>query len=181
MIGVPILEVWGLVKVGQVIGAWPMVLVLLVGAVVGGWLARHEGSRAWTALQRALGTGRMPSRELADGALVMAGGLLLMLPGFFTDLVGLVCLLPFTRPLARRVLAALVGRRVRRFTEEVELTRVRLDPGHTIRGESDPAYRPNPANQHGADRDVPGPDMDDPGHRDGRPGSGPRVIRGEVE
>jgi UPF0716 protein FxsA len=54
----------------------------------------------------------MPTRELTDAALVLVGGVLLMLPGFATDLIGLFCLLPFTRPLARRLLGWLVAGRV---------------------------------------------------------------------
>ena len=57
----------------------------------------------------------MPTGELADAALVLVGGVLLMLPGFVTDLFGLLFLLPFTRPLARRLLAFLVGRRLSRM------------------------------------------------------------------
>lgn len=114
LIGLPILEVVLLVKVGELIGVLPTVGLLVVTAVLGAWLMKREGSKAWRALLDAFGTGRVPSRELSDGALVLAGGLLLTLPGFTTDLVGLLCLLPFTRGLPRRLLTRIAERQVDR-------------------------------------------------------------------
>lgn len=112
LIAVPILEVWLLIQVGQRIGVLPTLAILIAEAILGGWLMRHEGSRAWAALNDALTSGRMPAGELADAALVLVGGVLLMLPGFVTDIIGFFFLLPFTRPLARRLLAFLVARRM---------------------------------------------------------------------
>jgi UPF0716 protein FxsA len=111
-VGVPLLEVFVLVQVGQVIGAWWTILLLVAVSVVGAWLVRREGSRAWQALNEALRTGRMPARELADGALVLIGGTLMLTPGFVTDAAGVLLILPFTRPAARRVLTAAVQRRL---------------------------------------------------------------------
>jgi len=73
---------------------------------------RREGTRAWAALVTALRTGRMPSRELTDAALVLVGGTLLLTPGFVTDVAGFFFVLPFTRPLARGLLVHLVERRL---------------------------------------------------------------------
>jgi UPF0716 protein FxsA len=104
--------------------------VLLIGAgVLGSVLVKREGGRAWRALQDALASHRMPATELADGALILIGGTLLLTPGFMSDVVGLFCILPFTRPVARRALAGIVRRRL------VVMTAQR--PGHTevIRGE----------------------------------------------
>lgn len=109
---VPLVEVFGLIQVGQVIGGWWTVLLLLATGVLGGYLVRREGAKAWRALTAALAAHRMPARELADGALVLVGGTLLLTPGFLTDAVGAFCLLPFTRPLARRVLTRVVSRRL---------------------------------------------------------------------
>lgn len=110
--GVAILEVWLLLLVGHAIGAWPTVAILVAEALLGAALLRHEGRRTWRALADALTRGVLPSGELADAALVLCGGLLLVLPGFATDVVGLLLLLPFTRPLARRFLAAVLTRRL---------------------------------------------------------------------
>jgi UPF0716 protein FxsA len=115
LIAVPILEVWVLIQVGQRIGVLPTLAILIAEAILGGWLMRREGSRAWAALNDALSTGKMPAGELADAALVLVGGVLLMLPGFVTDLVGFFFLLPFTRPLARRFLAFLAARKLARL------------------------------------------------------------------
>jgi UPF0716 protein FxsA len=115
IIGVPALEVWLILKVGHQIGVLPTLAVLFVEAVIGGLLMRHEGRRAWSALNDAFNSGRMPTGELADAALVLVGGVLLMLPGFATDVIGFLFLLPITRPYARRILAFFVARRISRL------------------------------------------------------------------
>jgi UPF0716 protein FxsA len=109
---VPILEIYVLIQVGQVIGAWWTVVLLIADSVFGSWLLKREGVRAWRALQAALTEGRMPARELADAALIVFGGTLMITPGFVTDAFGLIAILPFTRPFARRLLTAYVGRRL---------------------------------------------------------------------
>jgi UPF0716 protein FxsA len=109
---VPIVEIYVLIQVGQVIGAGWTVLLLVADSIFGSWLLKREGGRAWRALRRALNGGRMPARELADGALIVFGGALMISPGFVTDVVGLLAILPFTRPFARRVLSAVVARRL---------------------------------------------------------------------
>jgi UPF0716 protein FxsA len=113
---VPVLEIWLLIQIGQVIGGWTTVGLLIADSLLGAWLVRREGRRAWAALQTAIQSGRMPDRELADGAMIVAGGALLLTPGFITDLVGFFLLLPFTRPIARRGLGWFLGRRVRVVT-----------------------------------------------------------------
>ncbi|MDF2092033.1 FxsA family protein [Knoellia sp. 3-2P3] len=109
---VPVLEIAVIVAVGRVIGGWQTLLLLVLESLLGAWLVRREGARAWSALTTALNTGRMPSRELADAALVLVGGTLLLTPGFVTDVVGFFFILPLTRPLARGVLERVVARRL---------------------------------------------------------------------
>ncbi|RNM11165.1 FxsA family protein [Nocardioides pocheonensis] len=109
---VPIVEIYVLIQVGQVIGAWWTVLLLIADSLFGSWLLKREGVRAWRALQQAFTEGRMPTRELADAALIVFGGTLMISPGFVTDVVGLLAILPFTRPVARRLLTAFAARRV---------------------------------------------------------------------
>ncbi|QBR91208.1 FxsA family protein [Nocardioides euryhalodurans] len=111
-IGVPLLEIYVLVQIGQVIGAWWTILLLVLASIIGTMLVRREGGRAWQALTTALETGRMPHRELADGALILIGGTLMLAPGFVTDAVGVLLILPVTRPVARRMLAGVVARRL---------------------------------------------------------------------
>jgi UPF0716 protein FxsA len=109
---VPILEIYVIIQVGQVIGAWWTIALLIVDSIFGAWLIRHEGRRSWEALNTAMGSGRMPARELADGGLILVGGTLMLSPGFVTDLLGILLILPFTRPLFRRMLTRTVSRRL---------------------------------------------------------------------
>lgn len=108
---VPIVEIYVIVQVGQEIGALPTIALLLIESAIGAWLVKREGRRAWAALKEAVGTGRLPSRELADAALVLVGGTLLLTPGFVTDVFGLFLILPLTRPVARRALGWFAARR----------------------------------------------------------------------
>jgi UPF0716 protein FxsA len=107
---VPLVEIFVLIQVGQVIGAWWTIALLIADSLLGSWLIRREGRRAWLALTTALQSGQMPARELADGALILIGGTLMLTPGFVTDAVGLLIILPFTRPVARRLLTRVVTR-----------------------------------------------------------------------
>jgi UPF0716 protein FxsA len=88
--------------------------LLLVESLSGAWIVRHEGRRAWNTLRDTIQTGVLPGRELADAALVLIGGTLLLTPGFVTDIAGFFCVLPFTRPLARRMVLFYASRRVTR-------------------------------------------------------------------
>jgi UPF0716 protein FxsA len=112
LVAVPLLEVYVLVQVGQQIGALPTIGLLLVMSLLGAYLLRREGARTWRAFRTALGTGRVPAKEVADGALVVFGGALLLTPGFATDLFGLACVLPPTRAVLRRLLTGFVTRRL---------------------------------------------------------------------
>ena len=129
---VPLVEIYVLVQVGQVIGAGWTILLLLADAILGTWLIRREGRRTWLALRDALDTGRMPATELADGALVLVGGTLMIAPGFVTDVFAFFLILPLTRPVFRRLLTAVVARRL-----IVNVTRPGPGPssGPVIRGE----------------------------------------------
>jgi len=107
----PVVEIYLLIQIGQTIGAWWTVALLIADGFLGSWLMKREGTRALRSLQEALGAGRMPARELADGALILVGGTLLLTPGFVSDVAGLVCVLPFTRPLVRGTLVRFLTRR----------------------------------------------------------------------
>jgi UPF0716 protein FxsA len=109
---VPLVEIYVLIQVGQVIGAWWTILLLVLDSLLGSWVIKREGGRAWQALRTALQTGRMPARELADGALILVGGTLMLSPGFVTDAFGILLILPFTRPVARRLLTRVLAQRL---------------------------------------------------------------------
>jgi UPF0716 protein FxsA len=101
---VPIAELYVIIQVGELIGVWPTLLLLLLDAFVGSWLLKHQGRAAWRRFNEALSERRIPGREVADGFLVILGGALLIAPGFITDIFGVLFLIPPTRALARRVL-----------------------------------------------------------------------------
>jgi UPF0716 protein FxsA len=108
---VPIAELYVIIKVGELIGALPTLILLLADALLGSMLLRHEGRGAWRRFNEALAARRFPGREVADGALIIVGGTLLLTPGFITDIVGIFLLLPPTRAIARRVAKRLtIGR-----------------------------------------------------------------------
>jgi UPF0716 protein FxsA len=109
---VPLVEIYVIIQVGQAIGPWWTILLLIADSIFGAWLIRVEGSRAWRALRQALDSGRMPAKELADGALILIGGTLMLAPGFVTDAVGILIILPFTRPVFRRLLTRVVASRL---------------------------------------------------------------------
>jgi UPF0716 protein FxsA len=101
LIAWPVAELFVAIKVGEAIGVLVTVLLLIVSWPLGLWLMRAEGRAAWRRLAAAVSAGRSPGREVVDGALVLLGGVLLIVPGFITDAVGLLMLLPPTRSLAR--------------------------------------------------------------------------------
>lgn len=108
---VPIVELYVIIKIGGLIGVWPTLALLLADAVLGSMLLRHQGRGAWRRFNQALAERRFPGREVADGLLIAIGGTLLLTPGFVTDIVGLVFLVPPTRAIVRRLLRGFMGRR----------------------------------------------------------------------
>jgi UPF0716 protein FxsA len=109
---VPIVEIYVIIQVGEAIGAVPTILLLIADSILGSLLMKSQGRAAWRRFQLALSEGRMPAREVLDGVLVIFGGAFLLTPGFCSDIVGALLLLPPTRAVVRRML-------VRRFTFSV--------------------------------------------------------------
>jgi UPF0716 protein FxsA len=108
---VPILELYVIIQVGQLIGVVPTLVLLLADALLGSMLLKHQGRGAWRRFNEALAARRFPGREVADGVLIVIGGTLLLTPGFITDVFGIFLLLPPTRAIARRLLKRLtIGR-----------------------------------------------------------------------
>jgi UPF0716 protein FxsA len=101
---VPIAELALLIQVGQAIGVWWTILLLVADALLGSWLLRTQSRAAWRRFNEALANGRIPHREVVDGVLVIFGGVLLLTPGFITDIFGLLFLFPPTRVLLRGLL-----------------------------------------------------------------------------
>jgi UPF0716 protein FxsA len=111
---VPIAELYVIIQVGQAIGVLPTLALLVADALLGSILLRQQGRAAWVRFNRALAEGRIPHREVFDGVLIIFGGALLLTPGFLTDVVGLVLLIPPTRAGIRAIAARMVRRRMAR-------------------------------------------------------------------
>ncbi len=94
---VPLVELFVLLKVGGLIGAVPTIALILLTGIAGATLARTQGFVILQKIQGDLAEGRLPTEELLDGALVLAGGVLLLTPGFCTDLLGFLLLVPLPR------------------------------------------------------------------------------------
>lgn len=109
---VPILDLFLLLKVGGLLGFWPTVALVILIAVSGAALARHQGLRTLVRIQNELSQGRMPTAELGDGALILLAAALLVTPGFMTDVFALVLLFPPTRAVFRSVLGRYFTARV---------------------------------------------------------------------
>ena len=121
---VPIVEIYVIIQVGEAIGPWWTIALLIADSILGAMLMRSQGRIAWRRFQVALAEGRPPAREVIDGALVIFGGAFLLTPGFVTDIFGVALLLPPSRAVIRRLL-------VRNFAARIVLStsdRVRMRP-----------------------------------------------------
>ena len=137
-ITVPILELFVILQIGELIGVWWTIGLLIADSILGSMLIRSQGRVAWRRFKEALAAGRPPAREVLDGVLIIFGGALLLTPGFVTDVFGLTFLLPPTRAVLRRLLvrrfagrmvsAAATGRRPRGRGYDVEGHATEVDP-----------------------------------------------------
>ncbi len=107
----PIVELAVIIQVGQAIGVFNTIAVLLLVSVVGAWLVKREGMGVWNRFQRQVQTGVVPGREIADGVLILFAGALLLTPGFVTDVLGILLLLPPVRAAIRSAGLYRAGRR----------------------------------------------------------------------
>ena len=108
---IPIAELYVIVEIAGAIGIWWTLALLIASAVAGAYLLRHQSRAAWRSFRSALSAGRVPAREVLDGALVILGGALLLTPGFLTDIAGIVLLIPPTRDLVAALATRLISRR----------------------------------------------------------------------
>ena len=109
---VPLAELYVILRVGDAIGVVWTILLLAADSVLGSVLLRSQGRSVWRRFNEAMREGRVPHREVIDGVLVIFGGAFLITPGFLTDIVGILLLLPPTRAFFRRALVARLGGRV---------------------------------------------------------------------
>ena len=94
---IPIIEIFFLIKVGEVIGAFPTIILVVLTAVIGAGLLRQQGLSTLARFQQNISAGKLPAQEMVEGIMLAVGGALLMTPGFVTDTMGFLCLLPFSR------------------------------------------------------------------------------------
>jgi len=106
---VPIVELALLIQVGQRLGVWWTLAIVILTGLAGACLARHEGFGVVQRIKRDLADGVLPAAPLLDGALILAGGLLLLTPGLLTDVVGLLVLVPWSRERVKRLLKRRFG------------------------------------------------------------------------
>ena len=107
---IPIAELYVIFKVGDLIGILPTLALLVADSLLGSWLMRSQGRAVWNRFQETMQAGRVPHREVFDGVLVIFGGAFLITPGFLTDVIGVLLLLPPSRALFRRWLVRRGGR-----------------------------------------------------------------------
>jgi UPF0716 protein FxsA len=108
---VPLAELYVIFKVGESIGYPLTILILAVDSIIGSLLLKSQGRAVWRRFSETMAAGRVPHRELLDGVMVIFGGAFLITPGFLTDILGILLLLPPTRAVLRRlVVRALRGR-----------------------------------------------------------------------
>ncbi|HID80845.1 MAG TPA: FxsA family protein [Chromatiales bacterium] len=128
---VPIFELYLLIKVGGIIGALPTVAIVIITAVIGTWLLRQQGLATLQRYQTNLGQGKLPAMELVEGLVLLFGGALLLTPGFFTDAIGFICLIPVTRQ-------ALIRRLMKYAKNHIQIRTVHMseEQGHVYEGKS---------------------------------------------
>ena len=111
---VPVIELALIIEVGQVIGAWNTIAALLIVSFAGAWLVKREGMGVARRFREQMALGAVPGRELADGLLILFAGALLLTPGFVTDLLALLLLLPPVRAVIRVAIMRQVAVRAQR-------------------------------------------------------------------
>jgi UPF0716 protein FxsA len=154
---VPIAELWLIIQVGEAIGIWWTLALLIADSVLGSLLMRAQGRAAWRRFNDATTAGKVPAREVLDGVLVIFGGALLLTPGFISDILGVTLLLPPTRAIVRRLLVRRLGHRM--------LASIGTPPPRTGRGPATwSARRPADFDVEGSAVDLDADALDPPAH-----------------
>ena len=113
---VPLMELYILIEAGRIIGLGATIGLIMLTGTAGAWLARSQGVEILRKIQEETSQGQMPAMTLIDGALVLVGGLLLLTPGFFTDVLGFSFLVPMTRDFWRKGLSTWLQKQLRQGT-----------------------------------------------------------------
>ena len=113
LLGIPVAEIFFIIRVARDLGIPETIGLLVAVSVVGAWLVRRSGLGVLRQIRERLFRGEIPGKELVDGLLILLGGLLMLTPGFLTDAVGLLLLMPPTRLALRALLIRRFGKRLR--------------------------------------------------------------------
>lgn len=104
LVVMPLAELWAIISVADIIGGWQTIAILLIDSLIGAWLLKSQGRGVMVKVDERLRAGELPTDELVDGVLILVAGALMLTPGFITDAVGFLLLLPPTRAPVRAVL-----------------------------------------------------------------------------
>ena len=149
---VPLAELYVIIKVvGPALGAPLTIALLAADSLAGAWLMKSQGRTVWRRFNETIGAGRIPHREIVDGVLVIFGGAFLITPGFITDILGFILLIPPTRALVRRVLQRNLQRRAF-FTVSRPSAPTGFDVDGTATEREDPDFQLPPASRRGRRR-----------------------------
>lgn len=110
---IPIVEFWGYLFVGERLGVGKTIFLTLATSVIGGLMMQFEGRKVLADAKAQMSDGQIPGRMVLDGICVFAGGMLLLIPGFITDLIGFTMVFPLTRPLYRFPLMRWIGKKMK--------------------------------------------------------------------
>lgn len=127
-IGVPLLELLLLLKIGEIWGAELTILLVLLTGFSGAFLAKSQGMAAWYRIQSEFAQGHVPGDQLLDGLMIFAGGILLLTPGLITDTLGLCLLIPLTRKVIRRRIRDAIQRKIQQGGIQFHVRRPPADP-----------------------------------------------------
>lgn len=110
---IPIVEFWGYIEVAERLGVGKTLFLTLATSIIGGLMMQFEGRKVMIDAKQQMSNGQVPGRMMLDGLCVFGGGILLLMPGFITDLIGFLLVFPLTRPLFRFVLLKWIGKKMK--------------------------------------------------------------------
>jgi len=140
-ITVPLVEFFVLTKIGMRIGVLPTIATILITGILGAWLTRVQGLRTLRRFQQATKEGRLPHEEVMDGVMILVAGAVLLTPGFLTDAVGFLLLVPAVRTAVRIQLSNYLMRRIQFVAPGGQMGRVVDDGNVSVRGRGDASAR----------------------------------------
>lgn len=144
---VPAIELYLLIQIGQLIGALETFGIIVITGLIGSYLAKSQGLSVWMSLQKKLGSGQIPGRELVDGVIILISGALLLTPGVLTDVIGLLGLFPLSRSYLRKYLT-------KRFSGGLSSGRIQFGTFTGTPGPRNAARPGTPAEEHDQKSDV---------------------------